>query len=226
MITNYYCDESCHKENDESNLMFLSTVYCARYDYVRIKNQIKNVYENYNMPLDFEIKSTKVSNGRFDFYKSIVNTFLNEDALRFRCIVADKTCLNHEKFNQTHEDWYYKMYYQLIEKSFLTDENKIFIDYKDRHSYKNCKKIEEYLNRHFKKDDKRISIQTMDSKESKLMQINDLLMGLVAYKNKHLMQNTAKIELVKMIEKYFRIDFERTNYNDRFNIFHWHGGSR
>ncbi len=63
----------------------------------------------------------------------------------------------------------------------------------------------------------------MDSKESRLMQINDLLMGLVAYKNKDLSANKAKLYLAGELEEYFKIDFEETNYNDRFNIFHWDG---
>lgn len=224
MITNYYCDESCHKEKDESSLMFLSTLSCPRSEYVRIKNKLRQIFEEYDMPLGFEIKSTKVSIGKYDFYEAIIKAFLEEPSLKFRCIIADKTQLDHNYFNQTHETWYYKMYYLLIEKTNLTDQNQIFIDYKDRHSYQNCKRIEEYLNNHFRKEHKRICIQPMDSKESRLMQINDLLMGLVAYKNKKLTQNRAKLELINLIEKYFHISFDRTNYIDRFNIFHWHGG--
>lgn len=226
MITNYYCDESCHKEKDDSNLMFLSTISCPRAEYIRIKNKIKQLYADHNMPWDFEIKSTKVSQGCYDFYKAVVQLFLEETSLRFRCIIADKSKLDHELFNQTHEDWYYKMYYRLIEKFNLTEENHIFIDYKDRHSYRHCKIIEEYLTKHFNSLDanKKIYIQPMDSKESKLMQINDFLMGLVSYKNKGLTQNTAKLNLIRMIESHYQIDFGRTNYNDTFNIFHWQGG--
>ncbi len=226
MITNFYCDESCHMEKDESNLMFLGTVSCPRSEYVRFKQKVKQIYSDYNMPWNFEIKSTKVSPGRYDFYEAVVKAFLEDPVLRFRCIIADKTQLDHKSYNQTHEIWYYKMYYLLIEKSELSEQNQIFLDYKDRHSYHNCKMIEEYLNNHFRRCDKKICIQTMDSKESKLMQINDLLMGLVAYKNKNLTQNTAKLELIHMIENHFHIDLGRTNYDDRFNIFHWHGGNK
>ena len=224
MITNYYCDESCHKEKDDCNLMFLGTVYCPRTEYNRIKNKLKNIYASFDIPWELEIKSTKVSMGGYDFYRAIVEAFINDPSLKFRCVVADKSHLNHILFNQTHEEWYYKMYYRLIERTNLSENNNIFIDYKDRHSYKNCKRIEEYLNKHFKRNGINVHIQPMDSTESKLMQLTDLFIGLVAYKNKNLWQNEAKINLANLIEQYFKIDFTQTNYNNRFNIFHWQGG--
>lgn len=226
MITNFYCDESCYMEHDDNNLMFLSMVSCPRNEYIKIKKQIKEVFAKHNMPEHFEIKATKVSMGKYEFYRDLIYVFINNDKLRFRCVIADKTKLEHKKYAQSHEDWYYKMYYLLIEKAIHSEENRVFIDYKDNHSYDCCKTIEAYLNRHFRyTTTKKFCIQPMNSKESRLMQINDLLMGIVAYKNKGLSANEAKVKLADELEKYFRIDFRRTNYNRRFNIFQWDGGS-
>lgn len=223
MITNFYCDESCYMENDDNNLMFLGMISCPREEYIKTKEQIKKVYQKHNMPKHFEIKSTKVSKGKYNFYKDLVEVFLYNKNLKFRCVIADKTNLKHKKFNQTHEEWYYKMYYLLIEKALISDKNRVYIDYKDNSSYENCKKIEEYLNKHFKYSNKELCVQPMDSKESKLMQLNDLIMGLVAYRNKDLSSNIAKLNLADEIENFFKIDFEKTNYHERFNVFHWDG---
>ena len=223
MITNFYCDESCYMEHDDNNLMFLSMISCPRNEYIKTKNEIKQIFLKHSIPEHFEVKSTKVSMGKYDFYKDLIHIFMYNKNLRFRCIIADKTQLEHKKYSQTHEEWDYKMYYLLIEKAKLSDENKVYVDYKDNHSYDCCKTVEEYLNNHFRKEQKKFCIQPMDSKESRLMQINDLLMGLVAYRNKDLTANKAKLYLAGELEEYFKIDFEETNYNDRFNIFRWDG---
>ena len=84
-----------------------------------------------------ELKWTKISPSKVIAYKDIINYFFDDDDLYFRAIIIpDKTKLNHQAFNQTHDDWYYKMYFDML-KVILAPEDRyeIYIDIKDSHSY-------------------------------------------------------------------------------------------
>ena len=62
-----------------------------------------------------EIKWTKVSLGKVEFYEDIIDYFFNNDDLKFRAVIASKENLvfgNEE--NDDYASWYYKMYYQLL----------------------------------------------------------------------------------------------------------------
>lgn len=110
MKYNIYCDESCHLENDRMKAMVLGAVWC-QYDQKKyLFRKIKLLKQQYGIPSEFEIKWTKVSPSKLDFYKDIVNLFFDEPLLHFRAVVIpDKKKLNHLNFNQNHDDFYYKM---------------------------------------------------------------------------------------------------------------------
>ena len=52
-----------------------------------------------------ELKWTKISPGKLDLYKDLVNYYFDDDDLHFRAlIIPDKSKLEHKRFNQTHDD--------------------------------------------------------------------------------------------------------------------------
>lgn len=59
-------------------------------------------------------------------------------------MVPDKRILNHEAFNQTHDDFYYKTYFNML-KTILEPgkEYAIYIDIKDTRSQQ---KVQNYMN--------------------------------------------------------------------------------
>jgi hypothetical protein len=63
----------------------------------------------------FEVKWTKISSAKLDFYLNLVDYFFDDDDLHFRCVLIDKNLLNHGNFGQTHDDWYYKMLFTMLE---------------------------------------------------------------------------------------------------------------
>ena len=66
-------------------------------------------------PASFEAKWSKVSASGADFYREYLDYFFDADELSFRALVVqDKSRLRHPDFGQTHDDWYYKMYYQTL----------------------------------------------------------------------------------------------------------------
>ena len=136
MEYNIYCDESCHLQNDNSNVMVLGAIWCLKEKKREIFKRIRNIKEEHGLPATFEVKWNKVSPAKVDFYKHLIDYFFDDDDLHFRALVVpDKSILNHEQFNQTHDDFYYKMYFDLL-KVILSPTNgyNIFIDIKDTKS--------------------------------------------------------------------------------------------
>ncbi|MCL4481865.1 MAG: DUF3800 domain-containing protein, partial [Bacteroidetes bacterium] len=89
---------------------------------------------------DFEIKWNKVSKAKTDFYIELINYFFDDDDIHFRALVVpDKKALNHEAFNQDHDTFYYKMYFDLLKVILSPDcAYNIYIDIKDTRSQEKC----------------------------------------------------------------------------------------
>lgn len=220
---NYYCDESCYLQNVDSDYMVIGMVRCSKSVSKQATNDINKIKIKYGFSKAFEIKSTKISPAKYSFYEEIVNYFINNNDISFRAIIINKTKLNHKKFNQSHDDWYYKMYYTLIQK-FLINHNKhtIFMDYKDSHSARSCNRLAEILHNKYYHCLK-FNVVPINSKDSNLIQLADLLIGLTCYKNKGLSTSTSKLQLISNLESSLNINMLRTNYDSKYNIFIWRG---
>ena len=182
---NIYCDESCHLQNETEKYMFVSCICCPKESVRKISNDIQELKQKYKIWRFAEIKWTKVSASKEEFYYELLNLFLKENCLRFRTIIIpDKTKLQHEKFGQDPNSWYYKMIYQLVK--YLVKKQyqyNVYIDKKEN-SYQSkfeLNHMKQCLERHFKKD---FHVQNIRSHESELMQLNDFLQGIVSYCNR------------------------------------------
>ena len=107
---NIYCDESCHLENDHKNYMFLGSVSCAFPQVKRHTERIKELKNKHKF--NAEIKWSNVSMSKIDFYLDLVDYFFDTD-LWFRAVGIDKSKIRCNDDN-TFDDFYYKMYYQLL----------------------------------------------------------------------------------------------------------------
>jgi hypothetical protein len=224
---NIYCDESCHLENDRQGSMFLGAVWCP-YDKVKeVSERIREFKLKHSLKKDFETKWTKVSPGKVDFYLDIVDYFFDEDDLRFRClIVPDKNILEHEKFNQDHDAFYYKMYFDMLKIIFNPESNyDIYIDIKDTQGIEKIRKLQEVLCNNMYDFDRKIinKIQQVRSHEAEILQLADLLMGAVSYNARDLSASRAKTSLVERIKKRSGYELNRTTLlkEEKFNLFFW-----
>ena len=119
MELNVYCDESCHLENDNQKAMVLGAIWCPKEKIIKINKRLDQIKEKYDLGKFFEIKWTKVSPAKYEFYEEILNYFFDNEDLHFRALVIpDKSKLDHERFNQSHEEWYFKMYFDLLKIHF------------------------------------------------------------------------------------------------------------
>ncbi|WP_447639923.1 MULTISPECIES: DUF3800 domain-containing protein [Chitinophagaceae] len=193
---NFYCDESTHIENDGHPYMILGYV-STPYNQLKKHNQrIREIKRKHFIKGEMKWKS--ISKSSAFFYTEIVEYFFMNN-LQFRAIIIDKTKLNHNGFDQTHDEFYDKMYFQLLNKKIHFDAvYNIYMDEKDTHSYKKARSLKAYLERDYQNIR---TLQAIKSYESELMQIADVLMGAINYKLRKLSKVTSKNKIIEKIEK-------------------------
>ena len=228
MKFNIYCDESCHLEYDNQKYMVLGGVICGKNVKNRVKKDIIEIKKKNNIKENAEIKWNKVSPSKLKYYKELVDYFFDNSDLRFRALIIDKTQLKHDKFNQTHDDWYYKMYYQLLLNLVEPkQENYIYLDIKDTKSAKKVEGLKKYLSIKLMDYEFEVikNIQSINSQESVIMQLADLLIGAIGYKNRKIYYNEnssiAKKELMMYITQKSGYSLDKSTFlsEKKFNLF-------
>src|SRR5690606_34776888 len=141
-------------------------------------------------------------------------------------IVPDKAKLNHVAFRQTHDDWYYKMYYNMLKTIIIESaENYIYLDIKDTQGAYKVRKLQEVLCNKFRDFNQEIirHIQQIRSEESQILQLADLLIGAVSYCNRELNTSNSKVGLVRLIQERSGYSLrESTTYQEpKLNLLVW-----
>ena len=201
---NFYCDESRHIENDPSRFMVLGTVYGFSNEIENVNKRIKQIKESEGLNPYTEMKWSKLSNCNLKAYKLLIEYFLNHTSLAFRSIIIDKDTLDHKKHKHTHEDFYYIMYYYLLDRK-ITQlvRNKIYMDEKDTRNKRRVMKLQEIFNKRYLDPDKNIvaPIQVIKSHTIQIMQLTDILTGAISYAlNDKERKSKAKVEIIELIE--------------------------
>jgi len=227
-VINVYCDESCHLENDHIPVMVLGAVWCHADKSRGLSEALLRTKIRHGIKPEFEIKWTKVSPSKIDFYRDLVNFFFDNDDLHFRAlIVPDKSKLVHEAFGQTHDAWYYKMYFDML-KVILDPEThyRVYLDIKDTRGGAKAAKLREVLCNNFYDFSREIieRIQLVHSREVEILQLADLLIGLVAYANRGLEGSSAKVNLIQLMRRRSGYSLTRTTLlrESKVNLFRWH----
>jgi hypothetical protein len=230
-LMNVYCDETCHLEGRGDKVMVLGAVYCDASDVKAAADQIRLIKKKHGLARHFETKWTKVSPSKTEYYLDLIDYFFESNALRFRAVlVPDKDILDHEKFEQTHNNWYYKMYFVML-KWLISSANRyhIYIDIKDTKGAARVRDLHDVLANniydfHHECVEK---VQQVRSHEVELMQLADLLIGAIGYASRYPTNtDSAKAHLVQHISTKLP-----TGYNSlavstaftytRFNILKW-----
>lgn len=234
MLYNVYCDETCHLENDGINAMVIGAVWCPQAKLKEINEHIKQIKIRNDVSKTMELKWTKISPAKVDLYTDLINYFFDDDDLRFRAIlVPDKGKLDHEKFNQTHDDWYYKMYFEML-KVVLSPRDKfeIYIDVKDTNSHKKAMKLKDVCSNSIYDFSQSVigRLQPIRSEEVQIMQIVDVLIGATCYENREFpegfVKSSAKQAVVDLIKKRSSYSMKKTTLlrEEKFNLLAWNAG--
>lgn len=226
MEYNVYCDESCHLISNDSKYMLIGAVYCPKTKVKKVNEYIAHLKENYNISNKIELRWNKIDKKTEKLYLDIINYFFNNDDLKFRVIIIDKTKLNHEKYNQTENDFYHKAYYEMLKYIIIPGNSyNIYPDIKDTNSYYYHQVMLDYLRIKMSDTNKKTikKVQPIRSYESSILQINDVLIGALSYYYRNLSRNIVKLNIINEINKLYQNTFDSSsNYNNtKFNIFIW-----
>lgn len=231
MSYNVYCDESCHLQNDNSDVMGIGSIILPIKKLKEINQRIKEIKLQHGIPAYRELKWTSVSPSKLSVYEALINYFFDNSDLCFRVIVIpEKNKLDHNRFNQTHDDWYYKMYFEMLKVIFDPKHHyDIYIDIKDSNSYQKATKLKEVCcNSVYDFSSKIIKkIQPIRSEEVQIMQLVDLLIGAIVFRNRFSenddSRSNAKNKLVNLIKKRSGYELNRTTLlmEKKMNVFIW-----
>lgn len=230
MQIDLYCDESrqdllANKEAITANNRYVAIggLLVPREKRVSLKQQINTLKEKYEIVKEFKWGNT--SSNKLNFYKALVDLFFDDNFrdICFRCVIIDAMEIDNEKYNDDDQELgYYKFYYQLIH-NWVTprDTYYVFTDYKTNKEKDRLRELRRILNRQYGRDNIEL-IQAIDSKESVILQFQNILMGTVAYKYNYGSNGTsaAKSQLVSYVEEKLGRRIGATYPSERkFNIF-------
>jgi len=224
---NIYCDESCHLENDHQKAMVLGAVWCPVESVRNITRRIGDIKSNHALKKNFEIKWTKVSPSKLKFYLNLVDYFFDEKDLHFRAlIIPDKSKLDHTVHLQTHDEWYYKMYFDMLKVIISPEDHyRIYLDIKDTLGAAKVTKLHDVLSNNMYDFSRTIvdRIQLVRSHEVAILQIADILIGAVSYLSRGLSDSSAKVTLIERIKDRSHYSLQRTTLyrENKFNLFFW-----
>lgn len=228
---NVYCDETCHLEHDHSRAMALGAIWCPKAKVPEINRRIREIKNKHGIPAESEVKWTKASPCNLALYLDLIDYFFDDDDLCFRTlIVPEKNRLDHEKYGQTHDEWYYKMYFEMLKIIFSPSSRYyVYLDIKDTRSGENARKLEDVCANNAYDFDHQIvrRVQPIRSNEVQIMQLVDILTGAMGYRHNNVEPrkrlSPAKVTITNKI-------VARSGYNlmkstlptaRKFNLFIW-----
>lgn len=211
---NIYCDESCHLEKDQIPVMVLGAVWCPLSRCQEAARRLRALKLEHGLSRNFELKWVKVSPAKLAFYEAAIDEFFKTKYLQFRAVVIpDKSKLNHPSFNQSHDEFYYKMWFVLLKQLFVPEcSYRIYIDIKDTLGATKVEKLKKILrNANYDFDREMIErVQQVRSHEVEILQLTDLFIGALAYVHRGLQTSTAKLALINRIQTHSGLSLKRT----------------
>ena len=227
-----YCDESYpdlfSSNNPQAQYMVIGSLWLKSDDRDHFKKEIHALRNKYSVGGEF--KWQKVSPSRIEFFKALLTWFHEQNEnLRFRCIAIDHSQVNLLKFHESDQELgFYKFYYQLLHH-WIHDFNDyaIFCDYKSNRRHDRLHVLKRCL-KYSNLSSTITTTQAIRSKESVLIQLTDLLVGIASQRlNQNASPNSAKKQIVDCLESLLGRKIAPTDlYEKKFNMFkiNLHGG--
>jgi hypothetical protein len=223
---NIYCDESRHTSDPSDTYMVIGGIACPREEKREIVHQIHLLKKRYNTQGEFGWK--RLSPNRRDFYGEVLDLFARESRLSFRCLVVDRTNLDHEMYNQGDQELgFYKLYYQmLIHWLKPRHEYHIYLDWQQNKTQHRFSTLRDILRRKLSGRAKIACLEPVGSKNTPLIEMTDLLIGAVGYEWNG--RNASKTKLAFCQKLAASMNMKNLSVStfaikDKFDIFHFSG---
>lgn len=172
---NIYCDESRYS-NDDDRFLVIGAVKCPRDRKRRLVHELDELKREHRVGGEFGWKS--VSRSRGDFYRAVIDWFLAEDDLRFRCVVVNKDNL----WSRDDEDGFYVVYHQLL-YHWLVGGNTyhVYLDEKRNAKRWQVKALKRKTEEFMPTGCTLACVEEVKSRECVLVQLVDFLIGCMGY---------------------------------------------
>lgn len=221
-----YCDEThpelfvAGPEAKVSTHAAIGSVWIRTVDRAMLKRRINVLRTSYN--IWGEAKWTKVTESSLEFYKALSDLVLTDTGVRFRSIVIDATQLDLRRYHEDDPELgFYKFYYQMLRPWLWPgDSYRLFCDRKVNRDTSRLSTLGTVLGnavRSARVD----SVEAVDSHESALTQVCDVLLGAVQAKfNKSNTGSASKAALLAHIEMRLGHQLGATTAGEQqFNVF-------
>jgi len=229
MEFNLYCDESCHLQNDGNDIMVIGGIWIPKAKRRELCEDIRHIKIQNRIPVDYELKWSKVSSAKRGAYIDLLNKFFDNPAFHFRgVIVRGKSRLDFTRYSGDYDDWYYKIYYLMIYQILGSDQiMNVYMDIKDTHSCEKISTLKKYISRKSGtlRNNAIGNFQAIRSEEVEIMQITDIIIGALSYYHRGLYGygSSTKKELIDIIIRNSKSDLMHNSLlrDDKFNILLW-----
>jgi hypothetical protein len=216
-----YCDESRTElfkhPLDGENYVVIGGIWIKAEQREAHKAAIKTIRVDHDLYAEF--KWNKVSSARVAFYRDLVRMFFEKE-IRFRALLLRADELDAVRFHQAdNELMFYKFYYQLLHHWIVDFHNyRIFLDTKTNRLPDRVKTLGSCLSSSNLTSS--LEVQALPSDEVDLIQLADVLIGLVSYKFHRFQSSPAKLEVIQEAEGRLGRAITSTSRNEsKFNIF-------
>jgi hypothetical protein len=218
-----YCDESrpdlLTSSKPNAQYMIIGSIWIEAYNRIIFKREINRLKEKWN--IQGEIKWSKIAPTNLHFYKELVEWFFQKKLdLRFRCILVDRTVLNFDKYHKNDKELgFYKFYYQVLHHWVEPSANyRIFVDYKSTRLQNRLVTLHDCI-ANANQNALIYPINAIESTQSVLIQLTDILTGVVSSKMNNISNTSmAKREVVDYTSQFAKICPSSKN-ELKFNLF-------
>lgn len=198
-----FCDES---RQTNSRWMLLGSIWIPR----KLEEEFEKICFEFRQKTQNSkayFKWTKVSRGKLDAYKGLVDLFFKFDNIRFKCLLIDTHQLDIDGYHQGDPELgFYRFYFYLLSRTMIKDNQYfVLLHRKDNKKKGRLEDLKNYLNNYFREKysiDRNVvsNIEPRDARLYNQLQIVDVLLGAVGYVWEGYELSPAKLELIKHIE--------------------------
>jgi len=169
--------------------------------------ELTALWAQHGLPKHFEAKWTKVSPGKLDFYRAVLEWFIATEDVSFRALVLpDKQQVFTRVPKEKRDDIYYSLYYELLKNTIVPGNSyRAFLDIKDTRGREKLDELTRWLEMNYPslKKEERPKLEHVRSHEIRLLQVTDLLLGAVGFARRPVTASgsPAKRALVSLLEE-------------------------
>ncbi len=248
-LIHFYCDESCHLPmksdgrvaGEVRQVMAIGGIWCEQERVRELVARLRDLKEEHGLGRTFELKWKKVSPLKLELFRAWLDFFFSSPDLHFRAaVMPDKA-----RFFASHRERsrggdsnsaYYSCYFDVL-KVVLDPraQYNFFLDAKDtRGRFKLDELRQKLADNEFYEVPPHVvgRLQEIRSHESDLMQLADILLGVLTFAHRDLEEvegtSPAKSALVELVRQRSGYSLEKSTLpaEPKFNLWVWHSSHR